>query len=68
MAMNLNGIINKLVGTVMREATKALSKRGKTTPAKKTAATKATTSVQNGARDAAKRARKAAKVTRRIGR
>ncbi|MFT4151956.1 MAG: hypothetical protein QM656_17270, partial [Paracoccaceae bacterium] len=66
MAMNLNGIINKLVGGLVREGAKALGGARKKPAASHKKAHTATpaSGVQKSARDAAKRARKAAKVTR----
>lgn len=76
--MKLNGIINTIVGTVVREAAKVLApKKTKTrTAASKTGATKtakpakgtAPASLQKQVRETAKKARKAARVTRQIGR
>lgn len=65
--MNMNGMIGKLVNMVMRAGMDTLNRKMKTTPAKGTKPAAGSKQVQNSARSAAKRARQAAKITRRLG-
>ena len=65
--MKMNGMIGSLIKMVMRAGADALGRKTKTTPAKGTKPSAGVKKVQNSARDSAKRARQAAKVTRRLG-
>jgi len=69
--MKMNGMIGSLVKMAMRAGMDALSRKSRQAPTKTSAKggkpAAAEKKLQNAARDTAKRARQAAKITRRLG-